>query len=90
MTLYGTFEFTVLAGALGLAAHHTLTRVMPLRRGLATLARVLGGAAGSAGLQRLGERIDPPRRAGGCGSGCGSCGSGCAPVRHHVEIAVKR
>lgn len=79
MTLYAAFETAVLAGAFGLAVHHTVTRVLPLRRGLAGALRQIGRSAQLAPLQRLGDRIAPPP-AGGCGSGCGSCGSGCTPA----------
>lgn len=77
ITLYGVFEFTALAGAFGLAAHHTLTRVLPLRRALAAVARRLGRGAGLAWLERWGERLAPAVTTGTCASGCGSCG-GCA------------
>ena len=76
MTLYAAFETAVLVGAFSLAVHHTVTRVLPLRRGLAGALRQLGRSAQLAPLQRLGDRLAPPA-ASGCGSGCGSCGSGC-------------
>lgn len=84
--LYTAFEYTLLAGATAWAAHHTFSRVLPLRRGLAA---VLHHAARQPGLGRFGQlagrgaaRLAPPAAA-GCASGCGGCGGGsgdrCAP-----------
>ncbi|MEX8520140.1 MAG: DUF6587 family protein [Leptothrix sp. (in: b-proteobacteria)] len=83
ITLYGTFEFTVLAGALGWAAYQTLTRVLPLRRVLGATVQQLGRTTRLPVLQRLGDRWTPPATAGGCGS-CGSCSSGCGSTRTHT------
>lgn len=77
--LYTAFEYSLLAGATTWAAHHTFSRVLPLRRGLAAL---LQHAARQPGLGWFGQmagrgaaRIAPPAAA-GCASGCGGCGGG--------------